>query len=122
LPDAEPGLAEKAVRALLAAEPVLRARVHDDLTYDVCSPNAFTVERRSLPRDAVDTWQAERAHTVLPREDGTLIIPEVLDTGAGVVVGLTHHHMLSDAASTEVIAERLAKCYDFVAAGMEPEA
>ncbi|MER7492760.1 amino acid adenylation domain-containing protein, partial [Streptomyces pharetrae] len=101
--------AERSVRALLATEPILRMRVRDDLSYEVLPADAFTVARTSVPSDRLDALREDRARTAFPLPDGRLIRPEVIEVqGTGtVVVGLTHHHMLSDASSAELLVHRL---------------
>ncbi|MEY9995640.1 amino acid adenylation domain-containing protein/non-ribosomal peptide synthase protein (TIGR01720 family) [Streptomyces sp. V4I8] len=106
--------AERAVHALLAAEPILRMRVREDLSYDVLPADAFTVARGRVTEDRLDALRDERARTAFPLSDGRLIHPEVIEvTGTGaVVVGLTHHHMLSDAYSADLLVHRLITLHD----------
>ncbi|CAM5295010.1 hypothetical protein SGLAM104S_05313 [Streptomyces glaucescens] len=101
--------AERSVRALLAAEPILRMRVRDDLSYEVLPADAFTVARTGVTADRLDALREDRARTAFPLPDGRLIRPEVVEVqGTGtVVVCLTHHHMLSDASSAELLVHRL---------------
>ncbi|CAL9553974.1 amino acid adenylation domain-containing protein [Streptomyces sp. enrichment culture] len=106
--------AERAVRALLTAEPVLRMRVGDDLSYEVLPADAVTVARTSVAADRLEALREDRARTAFPLPDGQLIRPEVIEvTGTGtVVVGLTHHHMLTDAHSAELLVHRLLALHD----------
>ncbi|MDQ1015676.1 non-ribosomal peptide synthetase/type I polyketide synthase [Streptomyces afghaniensis] len=106
--------AERSVRALLAAEPILRMRVHEDLSYEVLPADAFTVARGSVTADRLDALREERARTAFPLPGGHLVHPEVIEvTGTGaVVVGLTHHHMLSDAYSADLLVHRLLTLHD----------
>ncbi|MEV5731560.1 amino acid adenylation domain-containing protein, partial [Streptomyces pharetrae] len=101
--------AERSVRALLAAEPILRMRVRDDLSYEVLPADAFTVARTGVTAERLDALREDRARTAFPLPDGRLIRPEVVEVqGTGtVVVCLTHHHMLSDASSAELLVHRL---------------
>ncbi|WP_020480256.1 hybrid non-ribosomal peptide synthetase/type I polyketide synthase [Nocardiopsis kunsanensis] len=122
LPNAEPDLAERAVRALLDVEPILRTRVYDDLTQDTRPTNECAVARRTVGAGELDAWHEDRARRAFPLADGGLVLPEVVTAAdrPGVVVGLTHHHMLSDAYSVDVLADRLAELYDLVSRGETP--
>ncbi|MER6306840.1 amino acid adenylation domain-containing protein [Streptomyces sp. NPDC001657] len=106
--------AERAVRALLATEPVLRMRVHEDLSYELLPADSYDIARIRLAAEELDALREERARTALPLADGRLIRPEVIELTdrPAVVVGLTHHHMLSDASSMELLADRLAALHE----------
>ncbi|MGW0890743.1 amino acid adenylation domain-containing protein [Saccharopolyspora sp. NPDC002578] len=119
LPQADPEFARRAVRALLEQEPILRTRVHEDLEWDLLPVDAFDVATTRIPAAELDALRADRARTGFPLQGGALIVPEVVEftDRGGAVVGLTHHHMLSDAPSTKVLAARLAELHDVLAAG-----
>ncbi|MET9647510.1 non-ribosomal peptide synthetase/type I polyketide synthase [Streptomyces syringium] len=114
--------AERAVRALLAAEPILRMRVHEDLSYELVPADAYEITRTRVTASELDALRDDRARTVFPLADGHLIRPEVIELtdSTTVVVSLTHHHMLSDAYSMELIGDRLASVHDALARGTDP--
>ncbi|MGH8793949.1 MAG: amino acid adenylation domain-containing protein, partial [Stackebrandtia sp.] len=105
--------AERAVRALLRTEPILRMRLDEDLSYEVAPVEAFDVARVRIAASELDALRDERARTAFPLAGGNLVRPEIVELtdSSTVVVGLTHHHMLSDAYSVELIAERLARLH-----------
>ncbi|WP_143342528.1 non-ribosomal peptide synthetase/type I polyketide synthase, partial [Crossiella equi] len=120
LPGADPQRAGQALRALLDGEPLLRMAVQEDLTYRILSTEDIPVETRQVSGVELDALREERARTALPLEGGRLLLPEVLVTEDAVVVGLTHHHLLSDAPSMYVLGERLAGLYAGTATPEQP--
>ncbi|MFR9730641.1 amino acid adenylation domain-containing protein [Saccharopolyspora sp. MS10] len=122
LPRAEPEFARQAVRALLEREPILRTRVRDDLGWDPLPVESFEIGTARVPSAELAALRDDRARTEFPLDGGALVLPEVVELTdrGGVVVGLTHHHMLSDAPSAEVLAGKLAELHDVFARGDTP--
>lgn len=117
-------LLNRAIITLLQRHPILRmSAISDDFKYKTLEINEFDIPTLDIaPADIVDLCKEKSKHE-FDLNAGKLINIEVLHLKgtSNVVLNLTHHHILSDAHSIELMIEEIITFYSRDTEGEDSE-
>ncbi len=103
--NAELEMVNAAMLNLLATQRILRMTVDQNLNYKILALDEFKVAYRTLSDYEIADYLQQQAEHVFKLDGGVLIKPELvqLRNSTDIIVNLTHHHILGDAYSVELI-------------------
>lgn len=111
--NANPNVLKQAIQYLVNKNPILRMRIVDELNYEILPENCLTIHECSISAQQITLVCEQKGRRAFAVEDEPLIHLELMairDT-QDFLVNLTHHHMLSDAYSADLMINELVDQY-----------
>ena len=104
---------ESAITLLLKKHSILRMLVLDEFKYRIADTNKFEISKKTFSSDKLDKYIEEQSNLEFELDNGNLIKLEIINISScdDLIINLTHHHILSDAYSTELLVDELLGIY-----------
>ncbi|WP_027272405.1 amino acid adenylation domain-containing protein, partial [Legionella sainthelensi] len=117
--NANPNVLKQAILHLVNKNPILRMHIVDELNYEILPENGLTIHECSISAQQITLVCEQKGRRAFALEDEPLIYLELMairDT-QHFLVNLTHHHMLSDAYSADLMINELVDQYQKISKG-----
>ncbi|WP_250029477.1 non-ribosomal peptide synthetase [Paractinoplanes maris] len=124
--EVDPELFERALRQVINEAAPLRARFggHDGSPYqEIADDPGWRLERLELDDDAAERWMHDELARPIDLTTGPVFAEALIRRGPGRWTWYQRcHHIVMDAYTSALVAQRLATVYSALAAGAEPKA